>query len=72
MTADDGFNLSRLGTWTDEREFKVDAERTIAYAEATNDRISAHLDGSLAPRYSRWYQYFRSWARRPCQWYRAI
>ncbi|BBU24446.1 MaoC/PaaZ C-terminal domain-containing protein [Mycobacterium xenopi] len=49
MTADDGFNLSRLGTWTDEREFKVDAERTIAYAEATNDRISAHLDGSLAP-----------------------
>ncbi|MCV7260428.1 MaoC/PaaZ C-terminal domain-containing protein [Mycobacterium shimoidei] len=49
MTVSHRFNLSRLGVWGDEREFKVEAERTIAYAEATNDPISVHLDGTFAP-----------------------
>jgi acyl dehydratase len=29
--------------------FLVDAERTIAYAKATNDPLAAHLNGELAP-----------------------
>lgn len=29
--------------------FLVEAERTVAYAKATNDPIAAHLDGELAP-----------------------
>lgn len=45
----DGFNLDRLGTWCEEQEFKVDAQRTIAYARATNDPIAQHLDGTYAP-----------------------
>lgn len=49
MSAPEGFNLDRLGRWGEEQEFKVEAERTIAYAEATNDPIAAHLDGTYAP-----------------------
>ena len=44
-----GFGLDRLGQWTDGPEFAVDAERIVAYAEATNDPIAAHGDGTLAP-----------------------
>lgn len=44
-----GFNLDNLSEWSDEREFKVDAERAKAYAAATNDPITAHLAGDLAP-----------------------
>src|SRR5262245_57958288 len=29
--------------------FLVEAERTIAYAKATNDPLAAHLNGELAP-----------------------
>lgn len=49
MTANEGFHLDRLDTWGDEQEFKVEADRTIAYAKATNDQTSAHLDGTYAP-----------------------
>jgi acyl dehydratase len=44
-----GFGLDRLGNWTDGPEFKVDPERSKAYAAATNDPIPAHLDGDIAP-----------------------
>lgn len=43
------FDLSALGAWTEETEFAVDRERTIAYAKATNDPIKQHLDGVYAP-----------------------
>src|SRR5215207_7769108 len=29
--------------------FRVEAQRTIAYAKATNDPIASHLNGELAP-----------------------
>ncbi|WP_182376203.1 MaoC/PaaZ C-terminal domain-containing protein [Nocardioides sp. WS12] len=44
-----GYNVSLVGVWGDEIEFKVEGERTIAYAAATNDPIAAHLDGTVAP-----------------------
>ncbi len=44
-----GFAVDKLGQWSEGPEFKVDAERTIAYAAATNDPIPAHQTGELAP-----------------------
>ena len=44
-----GFATERLGQWSDGPAFRVDAQRTIAYAEATNDPIPAHLRGEVAP-----------------------
>jgi acyl dehydratase len=44
-----GWNLDKLGEWTEPREFEVTAERTIAYAKATNDEHPKHLSGELAP-----------------------
>lgn len=44
-----GFAVEKLGQWTEGPEFKVDAERTIAYAAATNDPIPVHQSGELAP-----------------------
>jgi acyl dehydratase len=44
-----GFAIDKLGQWTEGPEFKVDAERTKAYALATNDPIPAHLSGEVAP-----------------------
>jgi acyl dehydratase len=44
-----GFDLSRLDRWSDEREFKVDAARTVAYAAAINDDHPRHVAGELAP-----------------------
>lgn len=44
-----GFDLEKLDTWTEELEFKVEAERLKAYAAATNDPIPAHRDGEVAP-----------------------
>ena len=41
-----GFALEKLGQWTEGPEFKVEADRTKAYAEATNDPIPAHLERS--------------------------
>lgn len=44
-----GFALDKLGQWTAERDFKVEADRTKAYAAATNDPIPAHTAGEVAP-----------------------
>ncbi|MBT1258547.1 MaoC family dehydratase N-terminal domain-containing protein [Rhodococcus erythropolis] len=49
MATDEGFHLDQLDKWTDEQEFKVEPDQTIAYAKATNDPIAAHLDGTYAP-----------------------
>lgn len=49
MADNEGYNLDRLDVWGEEQQFKVDAERTVAYAEATNDPIAQHLDGTYAP-----------------------
>ncbi len=43
------FNVDELGKWTDPTTFEVEAERTIAYAKATNDDNPRHLSGELAP-----------------------
>lgn len=46
---DTGWNLAELGNWTTDSEFAVERERTVAYAQATNDDNQRHLDGELAP-----------------------
>lgn len=43
------FDVQGIGRWTDEIPFVVEASRTIAYAEATNDPTPQHLDGTYAP-----------------------
>lgn len=43
------FAVDKVGQWSDGPEFKVEAERSKAYAAATNDPIAAHLDGTVAP-----------------------
>ncbi|WP_405485206.1 MaoC/PaaZ C-terminal domain-containing protein [Nocardia sp. NBC_00511] len=43
------FNADGIGRWNPEIEFPVEKERSIAYAEATNDPIAQHLDGTFAP-----------------------
>ncbi len=43
------FDPGGLGRSTEEREFKVEAPRTIAYAAATNDTNERHISGELAP-----------------------
>jgi acyl dehydratase len=43
------FNLENVGKWSDESEFKVEADRAKAYAAATNDPIAQHTSGALAP-----------------------
>jgi acyl dehydratase len=43
------WNLDKLGTYTEPREFEVTRERVIAYARATNDEHPKHLAGELAP-----------------------
>lgn len=42
------FNADAIGKWTPDTVFEVTQERLIAYAEATNDPIEAHLNGTLA------------------------
>ncbi|GAA5151088.1 MaoC/PaaZ C-terminal domain-containing protein [Pseudonocardia eucalypti] len=49
MPENAGFDLAQLGVWGDEVEFEVTRERVVAYAEATNDPTSQHLDGTYAP-----------------------
>ncbi|MFC8386706.1 MaoC/PaaZ C-terminal domain-containing protein [Nocardia sp. NPDC057272] len=49
VAENEGFNLDRLDIWGEEQKFQVDRDRTIAYAEATNDPIAHHLDGTYAP-----------------------
>lgn len=41
-------NEAGLGRWSEETRFEVDRERLFQYAEATNDPIPAHRDGSVA------------------------
>jgi len=43
------FMIQRVGEWTDEREFTVEAARAEAYAAATNDPIEEHRLGKIAP-----------------------
>jgi len=43
------FDAGALGRYTEEREFKVDASRTLAYAAATNDTNERYTTGELAP-----------------------
>lgn len=43
------FDTEGIGRWSDEITFPVEVERSTAYALATNDPITAHLDGTLAP-----------------------
>ena len=44
-----GFGIDKLGQWTEGPEFKVEADRTKAYAAATNDTNPAHVAGDVAP-----------------------
>jgi acyl dehydratase len=44
-----GFDAGMIGRSTEEREFKVEAARTLAYAAATNDTNERHTTGELAP-----------------------
>lgn len=43
------FDLTGLGEWSEERDFKVEPDRTVAYAAATNDANARHAGGELAP-----------------------
>jgi acyl dehydratase len=43
------FDISRIGRWSDEFEHHVEAERTKAYAAATNDDNPLHTAGTIAP-----------------------
>lgn len=43
------FHPELIGEWGGISEFRVTRERTVAYAEATNDPIAAHRDGRYAP-----------------------
>jgi len=43
------FDAGALGRSTEEREFKVEAPRSVAYAAATNDTNGRHTSGELAP-----------------------
>jgi acyl dehydratase len=43
------FGIDKLGQWSKDSEFKVEAERTKAYAAATNDPLPQHTSGELAP-----------------------
>jgi acyl dehydratase len=43
------FAIENVGKWTEDKTFTVDAERTKAYAAATNDPVPEHVRGDLAP-----------------------
>jgi acyl dehydratase len=43
------FDTQGMGQWSNEITFPVEIERSIAYAIATNDPITPHLDGTMAP-----------------------
>lgn len=43
------FAIENVGKWTEDKAFTVDAERTKAYAAATNDPVPEHVRGDLAP-----------------------
>jgi acyl dehydratase len=43
------FDTAILDQWGETITFGVDIDRCVAYAKATNDPITQHLDGTLAP-----------------------
>jgi acyl dehydratase len=43
------WGIAKLDQWSEPVEFAVETERTIAYAQATNDEHPKHLSGELAP-----------------------
>ena len=43
------WGLDKIGEFGEPAQFAVEQERTIAYAEATNDEHPKHLSGELAP-----------------------
>lgn len=43
------FATDQLGEWSPDNEFKVEADRTKAYAAATNDPLPADANGEVAP-----------------------
>ena len=43
------FDDAGLETWSDEEQFEVTRQRIAEYAAATNDPITAHRDGDVAP-----------------------
>jgi acyl dehydratase len=43
------FDTGGIGRWSDEIVFPVTAERSVAYAKATNDPFPSHLGGTIAP-----------------------
>lgn len=43
------FDLSKLGTWSEEFTFPVEADRARAYAAATNDDNPLYVSGGIAP-----------------------
>ncbi|MEU5877175.1 MaoC/PaaZ C-terminal domain-containing protein [Spirillospora sp. NPDC047279] len=49
MSEQPTMNPGNLGVWSDPFDFKVERERTIAYAKATNDDNPRHVSGELAP-----------------------
>ncbi|WP_433330453.1 MaoC/PaaZ C-terminal domain-containing protein [Spirillospora sp. CA-294931] len=49
MTEQPQLKAENLGVWSDPFDFKVDKDRAIAYAKATNDDNPRHLSGELAP-----------------------
>lgn len=44
----DEFDLDPLGKWSEPSEFLVERARLIAYANATNDTVPAHVAGDIA------------------------
>lgn len=44
-----GFDMGRIGEWTEVTEIKAELDRTIAFAHATNDHHPLHVRGELAP-----------------------
>jgi acyl dehydratase len=47
--SDPKFNAEALGVWSEPFEFEVERDRTIAYAQATNDDHPLLASGELAP-----------------------
>ena len=43
------FNADAVGTWSEPETFEVTTDRIAEYAAATNDPISAHQSGAVAP-----------------------
>jgi acyl dehydratase len=43
------FNADRLGKWSEPTEFEVTKERIVAYAQATDDDLEPHANGTYAP-----------------------